>query len=638
MAATGKRFLVVVMVLALSALAARAGDYVLPADAGVVNVKAEFGAKGDGVTDDTDAIRKAIAKGIERTSRYASPAFVYFPKGTYLVSGPLESRVKDFGWGGGWLAGMLLLGESRDASVIKLADQAPGYGDPAKPKWLIGTGSESDKHTKQGEPTLSGGGNRAFRHAVINLTVDTGKGNPGAIGIDYVCNNRGTIEDVLIRSGDGAGYCGLGLERHWPGPALVKNVEIQGFDYGMRVMHYQYSMTFEHIRLVGQKKAGILNKQNALFFRDVRSRNSVPVFVGETDSGRVVLIDGVFEGGSPSAAAIATKGALLARNLRSSGYGKVVDDQSKADKDVPGGAGPVTVEQVVLGVTTARFADAPKGLLLPIEETPTFNSVNPKDWVSVEAHGAKPGDGQDDTEALQKAIDSGGPIVYLPNGGYTVTKTLVVRGPVRKIMGMQSSLAPPKGVKVEPVIRFEGGQAAPVILEHLRVSGAIEHASAGTLAIRHIDFDGYYNTPQGTGKMFMEDTIGKPIRVLHPQKFWGRQVNCEFGEKPLIENHGGQMWLLGFKTEGEMTCLKTVKGRTEVLGALLYPLKMPGKTTPAFENIDGEHALTFFMNGGKNNYVVYVRETRGDKTVDAVVKELTYRGPSLYYGGTQAGQ
>lgn len=53
------------------------------------NVK-DFGAKGDGKTDDTAAINKAIADGMRCGetchSSTTTPAVVYFPPGTYLVS------------------------------------------------------------------------------------------------------------------------------------------------------------------------------------------------------------------------------------------------------------------------------------------------------------------------------------------------------------------------------------------------------------------------------------------------------------------------------------------------------------------------------------------------------------------------
>lgn len=56
------------------------------------NVK-DFGAKGDGATDDTVAINAAITAGSRCgqgcDSTTVTPALVYFPAGTYMVSAPL---------------------------------------------------------------------------------------------------------------------------------------------------------------------------------------------------------------------------------------------------------------------------------------------------------------------------------------------------------------------------------------------------------------------------------------------------------------------------------------------------------------------------------------------------------------------
>jgi glucan 1,3-beta-glucosidase len=53
----------------------------------------DFGAKGDGVTDDTAAINNAISTGGRCgqgcDSSTTSPAIIYFPPGTYMISAPL---------------------------------------------------------------------------------------------------------------------------------------------------------------------------------------------------------------------------------------------------------------------------------------------------------------------------------------------------------------------------------------------------------------------------------------------------------------------------------------------------------------------------------------------------------------------
>lgn len=54
----------------------------------------DFGAKGDGSTDDTAAINQALSAGnrcgLGCDSQTTTPAIIYFPPGTYLVSKPLN--------------------------------------------------------------------------------------------------------------------------------------------------------------------------------------------------------------------------------------------------------------------------------------------------------------------------------------------------------------------------------------------------------------------------------------------------------------------------------------------------------------------------------------------------------------------
>jgi len=76
-----------------------AAELLFPADAGFVNVKnPPYNAKGDGVTDDTVALRAALKFAVDRSAVQAQKPFVYFPSGTYLVSKPLESRFRTNGY------------------------------------------------------------------------------------------------------------------------------------------------------------------------------------------------------------------------------------------------------------------------------------------------------------------------------------------------------------------------------------------------------------------------------------------------------------------------------------------------------------------------------------------------------------
>lgn len=77
----------------MTAQPAFAGDPVgnaeraFPSDSGMVNVKTQYGARGDGVSDDTEAIQQAISATVHHPQ--TGPRIIYFPAGTYLVSRPL---------------------------------------------------------------------------------------------------------------------------------------------------------------------------------------------------------------------------------------------------------------------------------------------------------------------------------------------------------------------------------------------------------------------------------------------------------------------------------------------------------------------------------------------------------------------
>src|SRR3954464_6943054 len=87
--------------------AAPAQRIVFPRDAGFINVKNEkYGAKGDGRTDDTQAILRALNdSGQDTRSEFWHDKIVYFPAGTYMVSDRLLKRYRN----GGFASGMIMM-------------------------------------------------------------------------------------------------------------------------------------------------------------------------------------------------------------------------------------------------------------------------------------------------------------------------------------------------------------------------------------------------------------------------------------------------------------------------------------------------------------------------------------------------
>jgi hypothetical protein len=610
--ALGSLCALICLVIAISYHPARvSASFKPPSDARILNVR-DFGATPNDNTDDTKAIQKAIVKAIDTQSRYGSPQFVFIPKGTYFISDTLVSRIERKDWSDGWRAGMILMGELRGNTILKLKDNLPAFSNPSRPKSVIMTGSESD-----GRSNPSGSGNRAFRHSVYHLTIDVGKGNKGAIGIDYLANNRGAIEDVAINSLSSEGIAGISMHRFGLGPALIKNVSIIGFDYGITIGHAEYHMTLENISLKQQRIAGIDNDNNTLSIRALLSNNEVPAVAVKGSRGFIVMIDSQIVGENKArqrGVGIQSNGILFLRNVSVKNYATAVHDKKNHRKRLKTNY----IREYTSRPSVNSMSKRKASLNLPVKETPTYEARNVSEWANVETFGASASNQKnDDGMGIQAAIDSGKPVVYLPNGGYSVSSTIILRKNVKKIVGMQSFIERRRGFK-GPIFRLEEGTSPFVILEHLYLKGGgISHSSRRALVIRHCDFPSYTNTSTGTGDLFVEDVIGK-LSVLNPQNVWARQLNTEF-QNPQLRNIGGRVWVLGMKTEGPYTVLEASKGsQTEILGGAFRPNQDAPANIPIMAIRNSQVSIAYRVTGSsgsnKFDYPLHVREEQA-KTI-----------------------
>ncbi len=593
--------------LALAILAFRplaAVEFAFPADANILDVKRDFAAVGDGKTDDTKAIMAAVAKALSG-DRY-NPKFIYLPKGTYLVSDTIQNRIREGGWSDGWLVGITLIGQSRDRTIIKLQDNCPGYGDAKQPKSVLRYGSENHSGDSATRKRPDGGGNEGFRNNLINCTIDVGAGNPGALALSYVASNRGTVEEVTLRGQVGSGLCGLDLTTWWPGPALITHVTVEGFDYGLRQQHMDCSMTYEFISLSGQRVCAIEGiGEPFMSLRKVTSRNAVPFMVIHGRNAVVNLLDSeaMWTGTGTPPPAISAECHLVLKNVSANGYAALVADPGGKVVLAPTPDKGVATTKLWTSSQPLRLSDGPIDVPdLPVQETPTFHHNDFTKWANPQNF--SPGSR---TAGIQEAIDSGAEIIYLPNGYYPISETIIMRGKVRKLMGCEAVIDVAKDAPFpEPFIRYDGGPAAFATIEHLMMSegGIVEHNSAKTLALRKCELR-YRNTALGTGDVFFEDGMFRQSAIRHPQRMWARQFNGEFTRDPQLLNVGGTVWILGMKVEGDTSAIVNLGGVVECYA--LYSMTGSDGKQPFVDNREGRIAVSF-RDGGQKQFHTKIRE------------------------------
>jgi len=600
-----------------------AEDIRFPEGSGVVDVKAVYGAKGDGATDDTAALQKAI--GDEGNGFKV----LYFPNGTYLVSDTI-SQGSDKKKG----KARTLQGQSMAKTVIRLKDKSVGYEDPTKPKPLF----SSFEGGTTGE---------AFHNQVFNLTFDIGAGNPGAIGAQWMANNQGAMVDVTIRTSDpkGAGAIGLDCSKHESGPCLYRRVSITGFDVGILGKPWAFSLVFEDIALKGQRTCGILNENSTMSFNRLVSDNAVPVLNATGDGGVITLVNSTLRGGIAGSAAITGPNKIVLHHVTATGYSSIVAGITGTDVDY---------------ATTAKTwtfsgSGTPKPLDLKVEDAPEIPWDEPSTWVAV-----KPGDGKVATsDDVQKAIDAAAAkqatTVYFPSfrekgdsGICRLGKTITVHGSVRRIIGLESNLyiVDPLLNSKDPIFRVEKITAPALLIERFWQTPwkkgqfcFVEDKSDSTIILRHLMLNGpfeadlYRKAGGKANKVFIDDVVAHGCYFTKGQQAWFRQYNPE-SNTPMTVNDGASVWVLGLKIEGFGTCIDTKNGgKTEVYGGFL----MGSWTNKPDMDAREKYAAYTFSSGGqgfivttadRKKFKMLIREERDGKT-----REIPGDEVGRYLGG-----
>ncbi|PKX93882.1 exo-beta-1,3-glucanase Exg0 [Aspergillus novofumigatus IBT 16806] len=187
------------------------------------NVK-DFGAKGDGVTDDTAAINQAMSSGNRCgkgcDSSTTTPALVYFPPGTYVVSKPIIQYYYT-----------QIVGDAVNLPVIKASADFTGMA-------VI----DADPYENDGSNWYTNQNN--FFRAIRNLVIDL-RAMPmsSGAGIHWQVGQATSLQNIrfeMIRGGGDANkQQGIFMDNGSGG--FMSDLTFNGGNYGMFVGNQQFT-------------------------------------------------------------------------------------------------------------------------------------------------------------------------------------------------------------------------------------------------------------------------------------------------------------------------------------------------------------------------------------------------------------
>lgn len=540
-----------------------------PEDAGVVDVT-DYGAVPNDGLDDWAAFEAAKLESFGRV--------MYVPDGVWDLSAPLTAK----NTAGKWVANWVVHCESRGA-VIRLQPNSPAF---AVPQGVLVFGS-TDGNAPSSVP--SGGGDEGFRNSVYNCSVDRGTGNPGAVGVDWVCNNRGVLRGVHIFGG---GRETVSMARAYPGPCLIVDSDLEGGTRGLYLTQVQYGVTLRNVRMSGQSVAGVETSANLIHAEDleVTTTGNVPAVKMTGPGAQLVCVHCRFRGAttSKSAVELGVDTKAFIRDSVATGFASLV---RQGTVTVPG----LEVEEWVSHATVPPGAES-----LRLREL--YPPRVPEGEVWAAPVGCSPGDTGDDLACAQSAADSGADVLYFPSVAlpliprWRFSGVLNVPCSVRRVVGLETIWVNhgtrPVGL---PLLRFDGGCSPDdvTVVEGLWGQAAlnggawVEHLDRRTLYLRDLQMAagnrGVVQGP-GAGRLFLENVALRSVELNG--NVWAWQLDLEgLGVGP-TSHVAGRLRAVGVKTEGlaangSPTLHVRPGGSAELLGGLYMPCVGEGGAPPA---------------------------------------------------------
>jgi pectate lyase-like protein len=641
--------------------------------------KPPFNAKGDGVTDDTQALIAAmrfvrehyeplVGEGVGSVAgqKWGSTCsrklhgtwIIYLPDGEYVVSDTVSQ-----GWparainilDGWWNINRLLVnsaehekeldpdhytrgrfsdavvyaeenyyiqivGQSRAKTIIRLKDSSPGYGE----------GSEKAVVAFY---LLQRGSNINAGNFIQNVTIQTGKDNPGAVGLKWNASNWGGIRNLAIRSADGRGRAGLMMARN-NALGYHHDIVVDGFDVGIELAAgKETAVALEYATLSHQRETAIRvggGLRDSLSARKILV-NHAPVALRAGPAAQVVLLESRLNSSHANGTALVLEhdAHLFVRSIDLSGYKGAVVKQGRLVLDTE------FIDEYVSAEPVSLRKNAPaRSLRLPVKDSPLIlPEQDLSKWASVNDFGAV-GDGKtDDTAAIQRAMKSGKPVVFFPKASYVINGTVDIPATVREVSFLWASIYRSEANEPDGPGLFRVAEASgqPLMLHATVNAGGVflDHEADRPVVLQDVIawfhhcrnyatgpdmlFPGrvaqntgiwrlYRNTrPAGAAKevfannaLFFAAGGAEGDLAVENVRAWVRMGNNEHVPGAQFAFRRSDAWIFGFKSENADTLFQAAdRSRLEVLGGTF--LNWGPRKGPAIVSRDSVVSVTFFM-------------------------------------------
>ncbi|GIJ86242.1 hypothetical protein Asppvi_005128 [Aspergillus pseudoviridinutans] len=402
----------------------------------------KFGAKGDGVTDDTDAINAAISYGGSCQENCESSStkgtFIYFPPGTYLISSPINASYYS-----------QLVGDANDLPVIKTSPSFIGLGAIQSDVYIPNENGD-EWYIEQSNFY------RQVRNFIIDIEETT---TANAAGLHWQIAQATSLTNVFISASSAAGTTQMGIYTENGSGGFMSGCTISGGSYGIYGGNQQY--TVRDFQISGQTNASIGLIWDWGWTWSQLHLSSAPIGISLINpqdtsgqpAGSTYILDTMFDEtpiaiqASFNQSTILDSSIITLDNIGVNGVKTMVAFTDGTSLDLPNGDVDFVVignlqeqSDKSLGSYQVNVQDPPPPLLDAAQDQiiyrdsyfyknrPQYETLSLGSIVSVKDHGAA-GDGvTDDTAAIVAALAMATTdnLIYFPPGSYIVTSTIVI--------------------------------------------------------------------------------------------------------------------------------------------------------------------------------------------------------------------